>query len=162
MASRNCGGRDSICIHGLSKRNRAFFFKIFFCKLTTSYNLSPAKYSHALSVQAANVYFSSGTHFAGWCIGLIANFLLSLVLSEMSDLSECISVLGTKESLQRPNLEGRVVGGQQSPRALLKIHVHRAVCEQVSCHCCSFQILFFHHSGLFLHSAFLRLCMTSK
>ena len=58
----------------------------------------------------------------GWHKGPISNFLLSPLPSETGDLLVRISTLGTRKSLQGPNLEIRAAGGQQSSHALSKIH----------------------------------------
>jgi hypothetical protein len=51
----------------------------------------------------------------------VANFLLALLSSEIGNLSEWMSTLGTKKSPQGPNLESRVVGRRQSSSASPKI-----------------------------------------
>ena len=58
----------------------------------------------------------------GWHGGLLLNFLLSSLPSEISVLLVRISTLGTRKSLQGPNLESRAAGGQQSSHASSKIH----------------------------------------
>ena len=73
-------------------------------------------------------FFSSsgtchGTCFAGWREGPVSNFLLSLLSSEIGDLSVRISIVGTGTSPQGPNLESRAAGEQQSFHASSKIHV---------------------------------------
>ena len=49
--------------------------------------------------------------------GLISNFLLSPLLSEIGDLLVRISTSGTRQSPQGPNMESRAAGGQQSSHA---------------------------------------------
>jgi len=75
---------------------------------------------------APNVFSSSGTRpgtcFAGWREGPVSNFLLSLLSSEIGDLSMRISTVGTGKSPQGPNLESRAAGEQQSFHASSKIH----------------------------------------
>jgi len=63
-----------------------------------------------------------GTCFAGRHEGLVSNFLLSPLLSEIGDLLVRISTSGTRKCPQGPNLESRAAGGQQSPHASSKIH----------------------------------------
>jgi len=58
----------------------------------------------------------------GWRKGPVLNFLLSPLLSEIGNLLVTISTLGTRKSLQGPNLESRATGGQQSSHASSKIH----------------------------------------
>jgi len=58
----------------------------------------------------------------GWREGPVSDFLLSLLLSEIGDLSVRISTVGTGKSPQGPNLESRVAGEQQAFHALSKIH----------------------------------------
>jgi len=74
----------------------------------------------------ASVFFSSGmrpgTCFVGWHEGPLSNFLLSLLSSEIGDLSVRISTVGTGKSPQGPNLESRAAGEQQSFHASSKIH----------------------------------------
>ena len=54
--------------------------------------------------------------------GIMSNFLLSPVPSEIGDLLVRISTSGTRKSPQGPNLESRVAGGQQLSHASSKIH----------------------------------------
>jgi len=72
--------------------------------------------------------------FAGLREGPIANFLLSPLSSEISDLLGWTSTLGTGKSQQGPNLESRRAGARQSYLASPKIHGKEATCEQVHCH----------------------------
>ena len=58
----------------------------------------------------------------GWREGPVSNFLLSLLSSEIGDLSVRISTVGTGKSPQGPNLESRAAGEQQSFHASSKIH----------------------------------------
>jgi len=60
--------------------------------------------------------------FAGRHRGLLLNFLLSPLPSEISDLLVRILTSGTRKSPQGPNLENRAAGGQQSSHASSKIH----------------------------------------
>jgi hypothetical protein len=109
------------------KRNRTFFLKYLLISLQLNKTcLLHSTPFHCLYT-ASNVFSGSGTcpgtRFAGYRVGPVAKFLLALLSSEIGDLSECISTLGTKKkSLQGPNLESRAVGGQQSSHASPKIH----------------------------------------
>ena len=70
---------------------------------------------------APSVFSSSGTCFAGWREGPVANFLLSLP-SEIGDLLGWTSTLVTGKSPQGPNLESSGAGARQSSLASPKIH----------------------------------------
>jgi len=59
--------------------------------------------------------------FAGWHECPVSDFLLSPPPSQIGDFLVRISTLGTRKSLQGPNLKSRMAGGQWSSHALSKI-----------------------------------------
>jgi hypothetical protein len=83
------------------KRNRTFFLKHLLISLqlnkTCLLQSTPLHCLYTASSVSSSSGTRPGTRFAGWRVGPVANFLLALLSSEIGDLSELISTLGTKK-----------------------------------------------------------------